>query len=114
MRPEQRLGTHRSQGMGSSWCVSPSLRRNDTGLQGNSEITYSTDEEPGKAQGGEVTCPRSVEPRLESVILSLHSLPSWLSSTFSQDLATRTPPSTKRRSECVLSCVRFFATPCTV
>ena len=114
MRPEQQLGAHRSLGMGSSWSVSPSLRRNDTGLQGNSEITHSTDEEPGEAQGGKVTCPRSVEPSLESAILSLHSLPSWFSSTFSQDPAARTPPSTKRRSECVLNCVRFFATPCTV
>ena len=114
MRPEQRLGAHRPQGMGSSWCVSPSPGRNDTGLQGDSEITHSTDEGPGEAQGGEVTCPRSVEPSLESVILSLHSLPSCFSSTFSQDPATRRPPSTKGRSECMLSCVQLFATLWTV
>ena len=114
VRPEQRLGAHRPQEMGSSWCVSPSPGRNDTGLQGDSEITHSTDEEPGEAQGGEVACPRSVEPSLESVILSLHSLSSRFSSTFSQDPATRRPPSTKGRSERVLSCVQLFATPWTV
>ena len=61
-----------------------------------------------------MTCPGSVEPSLESVILSLGSRPSWFSSALSQDPAARRPPSMKGRSERVLSCVRPFATPRTV